>query len=102
MITKLCPTCGGEGKLFDQLAEDVYVPREVCPECDGNEWVPVLCDECQEPFTDEEWNARERYKYSDIVYHERCMEEEAPQCEHGFLMACPYIGCKSQTSTKEG
>ena len=74
MITKICPTCGGEGKLFDQLDVDVFVPREVCPECDGNEWVNILCDACGKPFTDAEWNARERYKYSDVVFHERCME----------------------------
>ena len=75
MITKTCPTCGGEGGLFDQLDVDVFVWRCVCPECDGNEWVNILCDACQEPFTTEEWNTRERYKYSDLVFHERCMEE---------------------------
>ena len=74
MITQRCPTCGGEGKLFEQKDVDYFVPREVCPECDGNEWVPVLCDECQEPFTDAEWLHADKYR-SGVFYHERCMEE---------------------------
>ena len=71
MINKLCPTCGGEGVLFDQIDVDYFKPRCDCPDCE-NGFVPILCDECEQPFTDEEWEHAE--KYGSIVYHERCME----------------------------
>jgi len=73
MITKTCDTCGGEGWLFRQIDVDHFVPEEVCPDCSGREFVPILCDECQEPFNDDEWATAE--KYGSIVYHKRCMEE---------------------------
>ena len=78
MITERCPTCGGEGKLFEQKDVDYFVPREVCPECDGNEWVNILCDECEQPFNNYEWaTAIKNWTGGriDTVYHKRCCED---------------------------
>ena len=44
-MKQTCPTCGGEGVLFEQLDVDYFKPVEQCPECEGTEWVEV-CPEC--------------------------------------------------------
>ena len=71
-MDKLCPTCGGEGVLFEQLDVDYFKPTEVCPECNGKEFVEVLCCECEKPFTDEEW--KEADHYNEYHTHKECCE----------------------------
>ena len=71
-MKKVCPTCGGEGKLFRQVDVDYFIPTEVCPECEGTEWVFVKCDECQEPI---EGDPVMIGKYP---YHEGCVECQEP------------------------
>ena len=71
-MKEVCPKCGGEGVLFEQLDVDYFKPVEQCPECDGAEWVNVKCDECCEPI---EGDPVMIGKYP---YHEGCVECQEP------------------------
>ena len=78
-MKQTCPTCGGEGVLFEQLDVDYFKPVEQCPECEGTEWVNVKCDECGLPFTDEEWKVAK--PFGDVYYHSACLSEEDETCD---------------------
>jgi len=71
VITDVCPKCGGEGLLFEQLDVDYFKPYSRCDECDGAEVVPVRCEECGGTFTPIEW--QEGDHLGEYHYHKFCL-----------------------------